>query len=170
MWHKPCRTFNPWCLCIKTRCLSLVWEQAFTKPCWLIVSWTIRYKHQWTVTKGHNELTHWGWDKMAAFSQTTLSNAFSWMKILEFRLKIHWSLFLRVSLSEPMMVSLLTHICVTRPKWVNSLSTNRIVDQIDRNNPISAWAGLTLNMLNCFKDYKRYIRILNHILDLAWPK
>ena len=23
MWHKPCRTFNPWCLCIKTRCL---WE------------------------------------------------------------------------------------------------------------------------------------------------
>ena len=30
-------------------------------------------------------LTHWGRDKMAAFSQTTLSNAFSWMKILEFR-------------------------------------------------------------------------------------
>ena len=27
-------------------------------------------------------LTHWGLDKMAAFSQTTLSNAFSWMKIL----------------------------------------------------------------------------------------
>ena len=22
MWHKPCRTFHPWCLCIKTRCLS----------------------------------------------------------------------------------------------------------------------------------------------------
>ena len=37
-------------------------------------------------------LTHWhdwGRDKMAAFSQTTLSNAFSWMKILEFRLKFH---------------------------------------------------------------------------------
>ena len=121
---------------------------------------------------------------MAAFSQTTLSNAFSWMKILEFRLKNHWSLFLRVlstifhqcwldhwriyaslglndlnriflnenvrisikislkfapkgpinnipalvqimawrrpgdkPLSEPTMVSLLTHICVTRPQW-----------------------------------------------------
>ena len=25
-------------------------------------------------------------------------------------------------LSEPMMVSLLTHICVTRPRWVNSVS------------------------------------------------
>ena len=21
MWHKPCRTFHPWCPCIKTRCL-----------------------------------------------------------------------------------------------------------------------------------------------------
>ena len=21
MWHTPCRTFHPWCLCIKTRCL-----------------------------------------------------------------------------------------------------------------------------------------------------
>ena len=23
MWHKPCRTFHPWCLCIKTRCLFI---------------------------------------------------------------------------------------------------------------------------------------------------
>ena len=44
-------------------------------------------------------LTHWGRDKMAAFLQTTLSNAFSWMKILVFRLKIHRSLFLRVLLT-----------------------------------------------------------------------
>ena len=29
-------------------------------------------------------------------------------------------------LSEPMLVSLLTHICVTRPQWVNS--TSRIDD------------------------------------------
>ena len=84
------------------------------------------------------QLTHWGRDKMAAVSQTTHSNAFSWMKMLEFRLRFHWSLFLRVQinnnpalvqimawrrpgdkpLSEPMMVSLLTHICVTRPQWV----------------------------------------------------
>ena len=43
-------------------------------------------------------LTHWGRDKMAAISQTTLSNAFSWMKKLEFRLKFQWSLFIRVQL------------------------------------------------------------------------
>ena len=29
---------------------------------------------------------------------------------------------------------------------------------------------LTLNMLNCIKDYKRYVHILNCILYLAWPK
>ena len=37
--------------------------------------------------------------QMAAFSQMTLSNAFSWMKILKSRLKIHWSLFLMVLLT-----------------------------------------------------------------------
>ena len=43
--------------------------------------------------------THWGRDKMAAIFQTTLSNAFSWMKMLEFRLKFHWNLFIRVQLT-----------------------------------------------------------------------
>ena len=43
-------------------------------------------------------LTHWGWDKMAAILQTTSSNAFSFMKMFEFWLKFHWSLFLRVQL------------------------------------------------------------------------
>ena len=30
MWHKPCRTFHPWCLCIKTRCL---WNTVFPVAC-----------------------------------------------------------------------------------------------------------------------------------------
>ena len=51
------------------------------------------------VSLGLNELTHWGRDKMDAISQTTFSSAFSWMKILEFRLKFHWRLFLRVELT-----------------------------------------------------------------------
>ena len=86
-------------------------------------------------------LTHWGRDKVAAISQTTLSIAFSWTKIVEFRINFHWSFAPKVSidnnpallqimawrrpgdkpLSEPVMVSLLTHICVTRPQWVNAL-------------------------------------------------
>ena len=44
-------------------------------------------------------LTHWGRDKMDAISQTTISSAFSWIKISKFRLKFHWSLFLRVQLT-----------------------------------------------------------------------
>ena len=44
-------------------------------------------------------LTHWGQDKMAAVSQTTFSKVFSWMKIYEFWLKFHWSLFLMVQLA-----------------------------------------------------------------------
>ena len=76
---------------------------------------------------------------MAAFSQTTLSNAFSWMKILEFSIEISlkfvpkglinnipalvlimaWRRPGDKPLSEPMLVRSLTHICVTRPQWVN---------------------------------------------------
>ena len=44
-------------------------------------------------------LTHWGRDKMAAICQTTFSNVFSWMKMYEFRLKFHWSLFLAFGLT-----------------------------------------------------------------------
>ena len=44
-------------------------------------------------------LTHWGRDKMDAISQTVFSNAFSWMKMCEFCLRFHWSLFLRVQLT-----------------------------------------------------------------------
>ena len=38
--------------------------------------------------------------QMDAISQTTFSNAFSWMKIFEYRLKFHWSLFIRVELTK----------------------------------------------------------------------
>ena len=45
---------------------------------------------------GINCLTHWGRDKIDAILQTTLSSAFSWMKMHEFRLIFHWNLLLRV--------------------------------------------------------------------------
>ena len=46
-----------------------------------------------------NALTHWGRDKMADIFQTTVSNAFSWMKMFKFRLRFQWSLFPRVQLT-----------------------------------------------------------------------
>ena len=47
----------------------------------------------------HLLLTHWGRDKMASIFQTTISIAFSWMKMFKFRLRFHWSLFPRVQLT-----------------------------------------------------------------------
>ena len=79
--------------------------------------------------------THWSWDKMAAISQATLSivneNDRISIKIsLKFVLKdpinnipalvqiMAWRRPGNKPLSEPMMVSLLMHICVIRPQWV----------------------------------------------------
>ena len=44
-------------------------------------------------------VTHWGRDEMAAFSQTTFSSAFPWMRTFEFRIKFHWNMFFDVSLT-----------------------------------------------------------------------
>ena len=44
-------------------------------------------------------LGYWGRNKMDTISQTTFWSAFSWMKMFEFWLKFHWSLFLRVRLT-----------------------------------------------------------------------
>ena len=56
------------------------------------------HQYRWMVICS-NSLTHWSRDKMAAVSQTMFSNAFSWMEMYEFRLKFHWSLFLRFQLT-----------------------------------------------------------------------
>ena len=54
------------------------------------------------------------------------------------------------------------------PGWSDENATSQMIIiymTVHRHN-----AKLTLNTLNCFKDHKRYIRILNHVLDLTWPK
>ena len=79
----------------------------------------------------HTCLAHWGRDKMAANFLTTLSNAFPWMKM-------HSSILVQIMawrrpgdnpLSEPMMASLLTHICVTRPLWINMMALCNVISQ-----------------------------------------
>ena len=78
------------------------WEQ-FHRKCSKTFSVTCVQKlHFWIcfhIPLEAMSLTHWGRDKMDAISQTTLSIAFSWMKIYEFRLNFRWSLFLRVQLT-----------------------------------------------------------------------
>ena len=68
-----------------------------------------------------NRITHWGRDKMADIFQTTVSNGFSWVKVYEgcsFGYNDQYPGIGSI-LSEWMMASLQTHICVTRPQWVN---------------------------------------------------
>ena len=89
---------------------------------------------------GANDLTHWGRDKMAAIFQCIFVNENVWISI-EISLNfvpsgptdnipalvqmMAWRRPGDKPLSEPMMVILLTHICVTRPQWVNSLGPGR---------------------------------------------
>ena len=91
------------------------------------------------------DTAHWDRYKMATISQKTFSNAFFWMTIYEFRLRYHGSLLLvpinniptLVQImagrpgdglnSEPVMASLLTHICVTRPQWVKAICPQNII-------------------------------------------
>ena len=109
-------------------------------------SWWLWDKDYWKVANqwpiNHQQVanqswTHWGRDKITAISQTTFSNTFSWMKTLvwikmslTFVPKgpinnipalvqiIAWRLPGDKPLSKPIVVSLLMHICVTRPQWV----------------------------------------------------
>ena len=77
---------------------------------------------------------------MAAIMQKTFLTVFSWMKMFEFWFKFHWSCvpdgqlkaLVQIMawhwkgdkpLSEPMMVSLLTHICITWPQLVKASAT-----------------------------------------------
>ena len=51
MWHKPCRTFHPWCLCIKTRCLLIMIDSSYSVLHFLVnpsvtVSLTLAHYHQ----------------------------------------------------------------------------------------------------------------------------
>ena len=72
-----------WERCLRFSALSEIWQASRShcqSPRW--------YEYFDNQSRG---LTHWGRDTMAAISQTTLSNAFSWMKMLEFGLRFHWS-------------------------------------------------------------------------------
>ena len=121
---------------------------------------------------------------MDATSPTAFSSAFSWMKMFDFQLKFHWSLFLirNVSalvqvmawchqgdkpLSEPMMVRLPTHICVARLQWVKTLVEFECYWTILNTNVMA----LRLSEIRCFMQYwngtlmpeAKHLGVLTHI-------
>ena len=129
---------------------SFSWLWPFLRPAYLSIyvnkssrSYACNVLH-WTIT-GLGQLlswsfTHWPREKkIAAISQMKFLNAFSWIKMYEFRLKcvpklrIHnvpafvqimaWRRSGDKPLSEAMLVSEATHICATRLQRVNWMFT-----------------------------------------------
>ena len=112
-------------------------------------------------------LTHWGRDKMAAISQTTLSIAFFGNENVRISIKFSlkfvpkgpinnipalvqimaWRRPGDKPLSEPVMVSQLTLICFIRPQWVNYYRKKRSLIPIDKinnlwnDNAIDPWVS-----------------------------
>ena len=73
-----------------------------TVTLWYVKLWymiQVYSSSQSTLCHSHCLLTRWGRNKIDAILQMTFSNAISWMKMFEFRLKFHWSLFLKVQLT-----------------------------------------------------------------------
>ena len=83
-----------WC-----ECMVSYWQRFESWECQTYICGNSLLDGTRSYGTGEKGLTHWGWDKMDTISQTTFSNAFSWMKMYEFGLKFHWSLFLGVQLT-----------------------------------------------------------------------
>ena len=85
---------------------------------------------------------------------------------------VHWGFMEPYGISNYRSWSSLVQImvcCLTAPSHHPNQCHLLVNDTLKKKH----WYSMnifTLNMLNYFKDYKRYIHILNHILDLAWPK
>ena len=105
------------------------------------------------------DLTHWGWYKWPLFtrrhfemhflnenvciisieislkfvSKAPISNVSSLFKIMA------WCRLGDKPLSKPMMASLLTHICVTRPQWVELISADKMDGGISSMTILWPW-------------------------------
>ena len=86
-------------------------------------------------------------------------------------------------LSEPMMVSLMTHICVARPQWVNWLTPGRCGSNSIcgffklRYLEYLLWNGLkwvAQNPINCKSTLVQviawYRQATSHYLSQCWPR
>ena len=108
-------------------------------------------------------LTHWGRDKMDAIFQRHFQMDFLvWISIrisLKFVPKgpinnipalvqiMAWRRSGDKPLYEPMMVSLPTHLCVTRPQWVNGMKI--LLWKINMNKIQILWCDIIFYMNKC---------------------
>ena len=64
-------------------------------------------------------------------------------------------------LSEPMMVSLLTHICVTRPQWVRP---NRVLRHSPGRNLIGSWKYCNMSQKIALLKLLQYRPVVNELI------
>ena len=75
-------------------------------------------------------------------------------------------------LSEPMMVCLLTHICVTWPQWVNRLGLGKTVTKKERNIPILIKILKFVLLMLCQHWFRLWLgteQATNHCLKQFYP-
>ena len=120
-------------------------------------------------------LTHWGRDKLTTIWQTTPSNTFCRTKHFRISIKmllkfvskgpinnipklvqaVVWCRPGEKPLSELLMVSQLTHACVTRPQWVKA---NTFCDKYDSSQDCDqAFTGITARVLYYIMQWTRCI-------------
>ena len=138
--------------------------------------------------------THWGRDKMAAISQTTLSNAFFVNENARISIEISLKLVPKgpinnipalvqimawrrpgdKPLSEPMMVRLPTHICVTLPQWVNSNDCGTFLRKISslpldiNSSPLVPNICTSVLGQHCFRQWLVACSVPSHYLNQCW--
>ena len=127
-------------------------------------------------------LTHWGWGKMAAILQTAFSNAFSWMKMYEFGLIFHWSLFLSFQLTISQYLVFWTHkihpiyhthgwdigclLWVFREHWLHHNHTGMYIF-VSSLNSASKWLRVGFSSFG-YKENMRAIKACTKCLTFYW--
>ena len=78
----------------------------------------------------------WGLNNMAAIKLTTCSNSFSWIKMLRFRLNVHWLLAPSSRQAITWWPNALNHICVNTHQCVNLMQASLFITHLLKVTPI----------------------------------
>ena len=135
----------------------------------------------------------YGYIRLKHFADDVFKYIF-WMKIHEFRVKFHWSLFLIVQLTsinipinipalvrimawrwpgdkplfEPTMVKLPTHICVTRPQWVNKEQNGRHLPRHFASIPYNSKNDKSIAVFLWRNIHSQWSSLWHLIITLCW--
>ena len=114
MWHKPCRTFHLWCLCIKTRCLFIY-----------LITLSHQQHEPWCPQRPLNLITH---------SLSFINDSLHKIVINKKKLKVYMSYFVVSSVSADGLALFSTRLSASTAAgaWYNIIFIVRISNIIVR--------------------------------------